>query len=65
MIKKAYTINEFCKTYDISRSTFYKLQAIGKAPQIFSLGRRILISASAAEEWLIKMENEKTISLNR
>ena len=65
MTKKAYTINEFCKAHDISRSLFYKLQAIGKAPETFTLGRRVLISVEAAERWLIEMEKEKTIVLNK
>ena len=62
-MKKAYTINEFCKAHDISRSLFYKLQANGKGPEIFTLGRRVLISAYAAEKWLKEIEQGKTCDL--
>lgn len=62
-MKKAYTINEFCKAHDISRSLFYKLQVNGKGPETFTLGRRVLISVEAAEKWLKDMEQRKTCDL--
>lgn len=53
---RAFTINDFCKAYSISRSLFYKLQHQGKAPQTFKLGKRVLISSDAAEQWQKSME---------
>ena len=53
---KAYTINDFCKAYSISRSLFYKLKETGKTPKTFQLGSRILISSEAIEEWQKTME---------
>ena len=53
---KAYTINDFCKTYSISRSLFYRLKETGQAPKTMRLGGRILISSDAAEAWQQTME---------
>lgn len=53
---EAFSIATFCKTYGISRALFYKLQSQGKAPRTFNLGRRVLISREAAQEWLRVME---------
>jgi predicted DNA-binding transcriptional regulator AlpA len=53
---KAYTINDFCKAYSISRSLFYKLKEQGKAPKTFTLGKRVLISSEAAESWQESLE---------
>lgn len=53
---KAYTINDFCKAYSISRSLFYKLKDQGKAPKTFALGKRILISREAAQSWQENLE---------
>jgi len=54
---KAYTINDFCTAYSISRSLFYKLKEQGKAPHTFTLGKRVLISTEAAQSWQKTMEN--------
>ncbi len=53
---KAYTINSFCEAYSISRSLFYKLKEQGKAPNTFTLGKRVLISIESAQEWQKIME---------
>ena len=55
-MNKAYTINDFCTAYSISRSLFYKLKEQGKAPHTFTLGTRVLISAEAAQNWQLSME---------
>lgn len=47
----ALTINDFCEAYSISRSYFYKLKEQNRAPKTFTLGRKVLISRQAAEEW--------------
>ena len=54
---EAFSIATFCKSYGISRALFYNLQKDGKAPRTFHIGRRVLISKSAAQEWLGLMEN--------
>jgi predicted DNA-binding transcriptional regulator AlpA len=53
---EAFSIADFCKSYGISRALFYNLQRDGKAPRTFNIGRRVLISKSAAQEWLALME---------
>ncbi len=53
---KAYSIDEFCKSYGISKSFFYKLKKQGKAPAIMSVGKRTLISNASAMEWEKLME---------
>lgn len=52
----AHTVSTFCKTFQISRSMFYKLAREGKAPRLMKVGRRTLISAEATEEWQRRME---------
>jgi predicted DNA-binding transcriptional regulator AlpA len=51
---EAYTVNEFCRAYRLSRATFYKLKSEGKAPRCRSLGGhgKLIISRAAAQEWL-------------
>ena len=53
---KAYSIDEFCKSYGISKSFFYKLKKQGKAPSTMSVGKRTLISSASALEWEKLME---------
>lgn len=52
------SVAEFCHSHGISRATFYKLAAEGRAPAIAKIGRRTLISAEAAEAWRRRMERE-------
>jgi len=54
--KQAYSVNEFCADYGISRATFYKLLRQGSGPQTYKIGDRTLISASAAAEWQSRLE---------
>ena len=53
---EALRIATFCKAYGISRALFFNLKKVGKAPKTFNIGRRVLISKSAAQEWLGLME---------
>jgi len=46
----AFTIDEFCRAFKISRSMFYKLQKAGEAPLIMRAGKP-LISYAAAADW--------------
>ena len=55
--RQAYTVEEFCEAYRISRAMFYVLQAQHKGPRIMKVGRRTLISDEAAKEWRSRMEN--------
>jgi predicted DNA-binding transcriptional regulator AlpA len=54
--KQSFSIREFCKLHDISRSLFYVLREKGEAPRVMKVGRRTLISAEAAAEWRKNME---------
>ena len=53
---QTYTIEQFCKVYNISRSKFYLLLNANAAPRIMKVGRRTLISLEAADQWRKKME---------
>jgi excisionase family DNA binding protein len=46
--RRAFRIQDFCKTYGLSRSTTYKLMAAGKLRTVLVGGRR-LIPVDAAE----------------
>ena len=50
--KNTMTIQEFCDSYGISRSTFYNLQEEGAAPDVVRVRHRVLITKDAASEWL-------------
>jgi hypothetical protein len=52
----AYSVQSFCRAHSISRALFYKLAAQGRGPQVFHVGRRVLISTEAAAEWRRQME---------
>lgn len=51
-VRRAFTIEEFCKAYGISRAFYYKLLRIGQGPRIAKIGSKTLISDEAAAEWL-------------
>lgn len=53
--KRALSIAEFCQAYGISRASFYNLKKSGNAPAILHVGRRSLISITAAETWAVSM----------
>jgi precorrin-6B methylase 2 len=65
-MKMAYRIPEFCSAYGISRTTAY-LEMSAERLRTFSVGRRRLISAEAAEAWrkLREEETSKTISRSK
>jgi excisionase family DNA binding protein len=50
--RRAFTIEEFCKAYGISRAFYYKLLKAGEGPRIAKIGSKTLISDEAATEWL-------------
>jgi len=51
IIKKAYTINEFCEAYRICRTKFYRLKEEDLAPTMICLKKKWLISIEDAEKW--------------
>lgn len=48
---KATSISEFCRSYGISRGTFYNLEKIGEAPRTLQIGRRRVIPVASIQEW--------------
>lgn len=54
----SFTINEWCAHRKVSRSMFYKLKGVGKAPRTHSVGVRQLISPEADTEWIRQREAE-------
>lgn len=52
----AQSVNDFCQTFNISRSLFYKLNREGRGPRLMKVGRRTLISLESAQEWQRRME---------
>lgn len=51
-----FTISGFCQDHHISKAFLYKLIKEGNGPRIAKIGRRSLISAEAASDWLALME---------
>jgi hypothetical protein len=47
----AFSIRQFCAAHDISEAMFFKLKAMGLAPDTMSVGRRTLISIESAAKW--------------
>jgi hypothetical protein len=57
-MNESFTIDEFCKAEKISRSFFYKLNSLGKAPKTYPNGRTRRISLDAWKTWRIAREAE-------
>jgi hypothetical protein len=53
----AFSILEFCRRHGISRAHFYNLWKSGDGPAVMRVGRRTLISAEAAAEWRMRMQD--------
>lgn len=54
---KTYSIKNFCLAHGISRATFYNLVKRQLTPRLMKVGKRTLISAEAAADWRVRMEN--------
>jgi len=54
----AFSVKDFCKEFNISRSKLYALWREGKGPAYLNVGKRRLISAVAADAWRAKLEGE-------
>jgi hypothetical protein len=48
LLEGAFTINEFCHAFRLSRSQFYKLKRLGQAPVIMDAGKPLINYASAS-----------------
>ena len=46
-----FSIDEFCAAHRLSPSMYWKLQGQGLGPREMRVGRRVLISPEAAEQW--------------
>jgi hypothetical protein len=52
------TIDQWCKQHNLSRSTFYKLRKVGKAPRIIKVLEAVRITEDADREWCAAREAE-------
>jgi predicted DNA-binding transcriptional regulator AlpA len=53
----AFSIQQFCRMHGISRGLFYALIDRGQAPTLMRVGKRILITTAAAENWRKRMSD--------
>jgi len=58
----AYTVQEFCVAYRISKPNFYRMVRNGKAPQSIKIGGTRRIPISAAKSWEEKHLSDTVIS---
>jgi hypothetical protein len=58
--RAAYTVDEFCEAYRISRSQLYKLWRQGKGPRWMGVDGRRRITTEAARDWCHASEVEAT-----
>ena len=56
MDKEAYNIPSFCAAYGIGRSSLYRLWRERNGPAVMRVGRRVLISREAADDWRKRLE---------
>ncbi len=49
---RSFSINQWCAMHGVSRSMFYKLQTLGKAPETFRVGSVQRISEEANRAWI-------------
>lgn len=55
LVRRVYSIREFCEVFGVSRSTVYRLFA-NKSLTPLKLGTKTLIRANEAEEWLASLD---------
>jgi hypothetical protein len=60
MGRAAYTVEEFCAAYRISRSRLYQYWSAGTGPRFFRNGNRKLVTLESAVEWLRDREAAAT-----
>ncbi|OLL27484.1 hypothetical protein BTH42_32080 [Burkholderia sp. SRS-W-2-2016] len=54
-LRRAFTIDEFCDAYHLSRSFYYRLRHAGKGPHEMRLGRKVMITTGDARDWENRM----------
>ncbi len=54
----SFTIDQWCERHNLSRSTFYKLKKLGKAPRIIKVLEAVRITEDADREWCQAREAE-------
>lgn len=52
----AYTIPGFCRSHGLSLAMYYKMKALGLAPDEMEMGRRRGVSVKSAAKWRRKRE---------
>jgi excisionase family DNA binding protein len=62
MTKPAYSVEEFCNAYAVSRSTFYRQVELGRI-KANKCGSRTLVSHAAAERWLNRLPSYRRQSV--
>lgn len=58
----AYSIEECALAYGLGRTTMFNLFSQGRGPRTFRVGRRVLISAEAAQEWIRSLERDSGVA---
>lgn len=65
-LEGAISIPEFCRRFDISTPTYYKMRAEGGAPrEIRMVGAVVRISADAVRDWIADSEREDAAAVQR
>lgn len=54
--KLAFSVDEFCQSYGLGKTSFYARLKDGSGPVLMRVGHRTLISREAAENWRRRME---------
>lgn len=52
------TVNEFVSLYRISRASLYRFWSRNKGPKRVQVGKRVLISVRAAEDWIKQLAKQ-------
>ncbi len=55
----AWSIPEFAAMHGLSAESIYRAMRTGDGPKTFRLGRRVLVSREAAEEWRERMNSQR------
>ena len=58
----AYTVQEFCDAYQISKPKFYRMVRDGEAPQSIKIGNMRRIPISAAKAWEERFLEDTVVS---
>ena len=54
----SFSIEQWCNRHNVSRSTYYKLKAVQKAPRTMEVLGCVRISEDADREWVAAREAE-------